>query len=142
MLDYITKQYIVAHIPYGVAIPVIKGFFNIVHTHNTGVAFGFLASLPDGYRMVLLGGISLFVFLIILYLILFGKDRHPAYIFGLALMGGGALGNLYGRVFKGYVVDFLDFYIRQYHYPAFNLADAFITMGVFILVLYKLKLKR
>ena len=142
MLDYVSKRYIVSHIPYGAVIPVIDGFFNIVHTHNTGVAFGFLATLPDSYRILLLSGISIVVFLVILYLILFGKERSPLFILGLALMGGGALGNLYGRLMHGYVVDFLDFYIKRYHYPSFNLADSFITIGVFLILIYKLKPKR
>ena len=105
------------------------------------MAFGFLSNLPEFYRLVFLCGISLVVFIIILYLILFSKDRNFFYIVGLALLGGGALGNLYERLFQGYVVDFLDFYVKQYHYPAFNLADSFITVGIFVLVLYKLKSK-
>ncbi len=139
--DYISKLYISDNIPYGSYVKVIGGFFNIVNIHNKGVAFGFLSNLPEFYRLVFLCGISLVVFLIILYLILFSKDRNVFYIAGLALLGGGALGNLYERLFKGYVVDFLDFYIKQYHYPAFNLADSFITIGIFVLVLYKLKAK-
>ncbi len=137
--DYVSKLYIVRHIPYGSYKDVIGGFLNIVNFHNRGVAFGFLSNLPESYRIIFLCGVSLIVFFIILYLILFGKDRHFFYILGLSLLGGGALGNLYGRIFNGYVVDFLDFYIKQYHYPAFNLADSFISIGIFLLILYKLK---
>jgi len=141
IVDYISKLYISNNIPYGSYVKVVGGFFNIVNVHNRGVAFGFLSNLPEFYRFVFLCGISLVVFLIILYLILFSKDRNFFYITGLALLGGGALGNLYERLFKGYVVDFLDFYVKQYHYPAFNFADSFITIGIFVLVLYKLKSK-
>ncbi len=141
ILDYISKLYITEHIKYGASIGIIKGFFNIVNIHNKGVAFGFLANLQDYYRVIFLCGVSFIVFLIILYLILFGKERNFTYILGLSLLGGGALGNLYDRVFQGYVVDFLDFYIKQYHYPAFNLADSFISVGIFVLLLYKLKVK-
>ena len=141
ILDYISKIYVVRHIEYGLSISVIRGFFNIVDIHNRGVAFGFMSNLPEAYRLVFLCGISLIVFLIIIYLILFGRQRNPIYILGLSLLGGGALGNLYGRIFKGYVVDFLDFHIKHYHYPAFNFADSFITIGIFLLILFKLRQK-
>ncbi len=139
--DYLSKLYISAHIAYGSYINIIDGFFRIVNIHNRGVAFGFLSNLPESYRVVFLCGISFIVLLIIVYLILFGKDRRFLYILALSLLAGGAAGNLYGRIFKGYVVDFLDFYIKQYHYPAFNLADSFITAGIFLLIFYKLKYK-
>ena len=139
ILDYISKAYISKHIQYGSSISIIKGFFNIVNVHNSGVAFGFLANLPTEYRLLFLCGISTVVFVGILYLILFGKDRHPAFVLGLSMMGAGALGNLYDRVTKGYVVDFLDFYVKNYHYPAFNLADSLITLGVALIIIYKLK---
>jgi len=138
ILDYVSKVYIVKHIPYQHSINVINNFFNIVNIHNRGVAFGAFAKFPESYRILFLCGISFLAFLIILYLILFSKDRKCLYILGLSLLGGGAAGNLYGRIVNGYVVDFLDFYFKQYHYPAFNLADSFITVGVFVLLLSRL----
>ncbi len=143
ILDYYTKLYITEHIELNNGFYVIKGFFNIVHIRNEGIAFGAFAHMPDFLRVVLFSGISAVVLIVVLYLILFGKDRNQFYILGLSFLGGGDLGNLYGRLFKGYVVDFLDFHIGQYHYPAFNLADTFITLGLLILVVYKLlKTKR
>jgi signal peptidase II len=139
LLDLLSKQYLIHSIQYGTSIPVIKGFFSIVHIHNRGVAFGFLANLSEFYRLVFLCGVSGVVLLIILYLILNGKNRNTVYIVSLSLVGGGALGNLFERVANGYVVDFLDFHIKNYHYPAFNLADSFITIGIIVLFLYRLK---
>lgn len=140
--DYITKLYISQHLVYGSSIKVIKGFFNIVYIHNRGVAFGFLSNLSENYRVLFLCGISLIVLVIIVYMILYGKERNSLYIVGLSLLGGGAAGNLYDRIYKGYVVDFMDFYVKNYHYPAFNMADSFITVGVFVLILSRLKPKR
>ncbi len=138
-LDYISKLYIINHLGFSNTIHIINGFFSLVLVHNRGVAFGFLATLPEFYRVLFLCGISSIVILIIIYLIIFGKNRNILFIFGLSLLGGGALGNLYERIIKGYVVDFLDFYFKGYHYPAFNLADSFITLGVIILVFSRLK---
>ncbi len=142
IFDYASKLYIVNNFKFGESVSIIKGFFDIVYIRNRGVAFGFLSNLPEIYRIIFLCGISLIVFLIIIYLILFGKNRNLAYIIGLSLLGGGAVGNLYERIVKGYVVDFLDFYIKNYHYPAFNLADSFITVGVFVLIFSRIKIKQ
>jgi len=138
ILDYYTKLYISKHLAVGNGFAVIKGFFNIVNVHNTGIAFGAFSNLSPSLRFVFFSGISLIVFVVVLYLIVFGKERNLTYIVGLSLLAGGDLGNLYGRLFKGYVVDFLDFHVGQYHYPAFNLADSFITVGLIVLVGYKL----
>ncbi len=137
ILDYFSKSYIASTLPLNSSIEVIKGFFNIVHIRNTGIAFGVFAHLPQSIRLVVLGGISAVVFVVVLYLVLRGKDRNWLYILSLAFLGGGDLGNMYDRIFKGYVVDFLDFHIGNYHYPAFNLADTFITVGIFLLFVYK-----
>ncbi|AEA34303.1 signal peptidase II [Hippea maritima] len=138
MFDYFTKLYISKHIPLNGGVGVIDGFFNIVHVRNTGVAFGIFAHLPEHLRFLFLGGISLVVFVVIFYLVLFGKDRSFLFILGLSFLAGGDLGNLYDRIFRGYVIDFLDFHINRYHYPAFNLADSFITIGLFILIFYRM----
>ncbi len=138
MLDYYTKLYISKHIELNNGFYVIKGFLNIVNVHNEGIAFGAFSHMSHFLRVIFFSGISAVVLIIVLYLILSGKDKNFLYILGLSFLGGGDLGNLYGRLFKGYVVDFLDFHIGQYHYPAFNLADSFITIGLFILIAYKM----
>ncbi len=137
IFDYLTKLYISNHISLNSGIIVIRGFFNIVDVHNSGIAFGAFAHTKSSFRVLLLSLISIAVFLAVLYLILFGKNRNFLFILGLAFLGGGDLGNLFERLTKGYVVDFLDFHIKQYHYPAFNLADSFITIGITMLIFFK-----
>ncbi len=138
IVDFYTKSLISKHIILNSGFSVIDGILNIVDVHNPGIAFGAFAHLSHTVRLVLFSGISFVVFVAVLYLILFGKDRNLIFIIGLALLGGGDLGNLYERVFKGYVVDFLDFHWQQYHYPAFNLADSFITIGLIVLIVYRI----
>jgi len=138
VIDYYTKLYISKYLVLDRGIAVINGFFNIVNIHNPGIAFGVFSHLSRTLRLLLFSGISFVVLIGVLYLIMFGKDRDLFFIIGLSFLGGGDLGNLYERVVKGYVVDFLDFHLQQYHYPAFNLADSFITIGLFILISYKL----
>ncbi len=142
MLDYCTKYEITRLIPYESSKSVVTGFFNLVNIHNSGIAFGIFAHLSQVYRVIFLCGISFAVFVAVVILIVKGKNRNTFFVLGLSLLAGGALGNLVGRVAKGYVVDFLDFYFRNYHYPAFNLADSFITIGIVILLLHSLFYKK
>jgi signal peptidase II len=116
---------------------IIPGFFNIVHTENRGAVFGWLSGVESGWRSFLLLGLSL----VVLFLAAFalwhpGGDtaRGNWFRLGLALVLGGAAGNLYDRMAHGTVTDFLDFYIGSYHWPAFNVADSAITIGAALLL--------
>ena len=142
MLDYCTKYEITRLIPYESSESVVSGLFNLVNIHNSGIAFGMFAHLSQVYRIIFLCGISFVIFMVVVILIIKGKNRNAFFILGLSLLAGGALGNLAGRVAKGYVVDFLDFYFKDYHYPAFNLADSFITIGIVILLLHSFFYKK
>ncbi len=142
VLDYCTKYEITQLIPYKSSEEIVNGLFNLVNIHNSGIALGMFAHLPQVYRIIFLCGISFIVFVVVVILIIKGKNRNIFFIFGLSLLAGGALGNLAGRITKGYVVDFLDFYFKDYHYPAFNLADSFITIGIVILLLYSFFYKK
>ena len=131
-LDQYTKHVIVQAFSFGEASPVTS-FFNPVLAHNTGAAFSFLAAAGGWQRLffiVVAAGASA----VILYLL---RKHGRQTLFGLALslVLGGALGNLIDRIRWGYVVDFLDFYYGNYHWPAFNVADMAITGGVILLVL-------
>ena len=134
-LDQVTKLIIVRSLSLGQAIPVVSGLFNIVYVLNPGAAFGFLASLPAGFRNPFFILISVgAAVLIVAY-----HTRHlralilPSVALGLIL--GGAVGNLIDRLRYGMVVDFLDFFLRGYHWPAFNVADSAISVGVGLMLL-------
>lgn len=129
LLDQITKLAVVARLPVHDCIPVIKGFFNIVHVRNRGMAFGVLNRPNMDLAFYVLVAVSIGA--IILLLIWFYRVRHESkrLIFGLSLIMGGAAGNLIDRIRLREVIDFLDFYAGQYHWPAFNIADSAITLG-------------
>lgn len=132
--DQLTKYIIKINIALYDNIIVIKNFFNITHILNPGGAFGFFASSSPGVRKFIFLFASSIVALLILW---FYKKYAENFIFlsiGLALIFGGAVGNLIDRFIYGKVVDFLDFYIGTYHWPAFNMADSAITIGMGILI--------
>lgn len=132
-LDVVTKLIIKTNVSYLEAIPVIDGFFNIVYVLNPGAAFGFLRGLDDSYRQIFFIVVTLIAIVFILYLMNNEKNKLSAYAFALVLSG--AIGNLIDRIHTSYVVDFLDFYIGSYHWPAFNVADSCITIGIAILLI-------
>ncbi len=111
----------------------ITTFFDLVRYHNEGAAFSFLAN-AGGWQKWFFTAISAIASVFILYLL---KKHYTEKLFslGLALVLGGALGNLYDRVTLGYVVDFLSFHINDLYWPAFNIADSAITVGVGLLLL-------
>jgi signal peptidase II len=132
LADQITKALIYTYLPYHQSITVVPGFFDITHIHNPGGAFGLMATMSTTARtIVFLLASSLAVGLIFYFYI-----KTPAsYAFlavGFALIFGGAVGNLIDRVRLGIVIDFLDVYIGDYHWPAFNIADSAITVGIII----------
>lgn len=114
---------------------IIPGFFNLVYYTNTGAAFGLLAGRQTLLRQVFFVGVAMAAILILFFA--FRHFRQQGRIFGIAigLIAGGALGNLIDRLRFGAVVDFLDFYIGSHHWPAFNVADSAITVGVALFLL-------
>ncbi len=135
LLDQATKLVIVEALRVGQGIPVIPGFFDIVFVLNPGAAFGFLATLSEGVRspfFILITVVA--VILIVFYHTRFlHADRLASVALGLIL--GGAIGNLIDRLRYGMVVDFLDFHVSRYHWPAFNVADSAISIGVGLMLL-------
>ncbi|WP_462270675.1 signal peptidase II [Desulfobacter sp.] len=134
LLDQITKWLIVRHVPLYAHIPVIDHFFNITHILNPGGAFGFFAEQSPGIRKFIFLFLSSGVALFVLWLYRKTAESHIFLSYGLALIFGGALGNLIDRFRFGKVVDFLDFYAGDLHWPAFNIADSAITIGMGILI--------
>ncbi len=136
--DQATKLLVQARIPLYHAIPVIEGFFNLIHIHNPGGAFGFLAGQDPVLRAILF--LAATVLAVGLLLVFFHRTPpgHPWLGTAFALILGGALGNLVDRLRMGRVIDFLDVHVGRYHWPAFNLADSAITVGIGIFLVLML----
>ena len=130
--DLATKAAVERGMALGASIEVIPGLFNLVSWRNTGAAFGILGG---GTALVtyLLMGVNVLALCVIAYLIYHSKKTSMD--LALSLVAGGAVGNLIDRVRYGEVVDFLDFHIGPYHWPAFNVADSAITTGVALLII-------
>ncbi|MBN9125933.1 MAG: signal peptidase II [Nitrosospira sp. 56-18] len=131
-LDFVTKRWVESGLSFGEQIPVTS-FFNLVLTYNAGAAFSFLSDAA-GWQRWFFSGIAGGASILIIYLL----RKHEAdrlFCIALSLILGGALGNLWDRITLGHVVDFLDFYIGTYHWPAFNVADSGIFVGAMLLIL-------
>jgi signal peptidase II len=136
VLDQLTKVAVDRSLALHQSIPVIEGFFHLTHVRNTGAAFGFLANAPEGFRIpffFIATGIAIGALLVFLRRV---DTDTPFLLLALSSVLGGALGNLLDRLHYGEVVDFLDFHWRGYYWPAFNVADICITLGVIGLFLY------
>jgi signal peptidase II len=136
VLDQITKWLVLENIPLYQANPVIPGFFNLTHIRNPGGAFGFMAAGSQGLRHLLFIGVSIIAMGLIAYFYRSTPKSYPYLGTALALIFGGAVGNLIDRLRFGEVVDFLDVYVGAYHWPAFNVADSAITVGITIFILH------
>lgn len=134
VLDQITKAAIVKNFILHEARPVIEGFFNLVYVMNPGAAFGFLAGASETFRYLFFIGITVLVIVLIIYYIAESKSQNMLFIISMTLIFAGAVGNLIDRIRYGAVVDFLDFYIRTWHWPAFNVADSSISLGAVLMI--------
>ena len=144
ILDRITKIWIERNLTSWDSISVIPGFFDLVHTKNRGAAFGIFSDGDSQVRTLMLIGVSLAVLLFIAFLLFRKSGRissHWVADLGLALVLGGAAGNLYDRVTAGMVTDFLEFYFRDWRFAAFNVADSAISVGAGLLLLDMLRPK-
>ena len=118
------------------SIPIIDGFFNLTYVRNTGAAFGIFAGSHEVFRRPFLILVSVIASVLIVITQTAGGTRKAGLITALTFILGGAIGNLIDRVLYGEVIDFLDVYWPNYHWPAFNVADSFITVGVTITLYY------
>lgn len=137
-LDQVTKLLIMRYLPMFEAIPVIPGFFSITHIHNPGGAFGILAGASPGIRSLFFLGVSFVALCLVFYFYRTTPRTHPFLSGAFALIFSGAVGNLIDRLRLGEVIDFLDFYVSGWHWPAFNVADSAITVGIGICVYHLL----
>jgi signal peptidase II len=135
LLDRWTKHIVAQRIPLYSHIQVIPGFFRLTHTENTGAAFSLFADSPAPWKTALLIAFSGIALVVVSVLLWNNHHAHTATGIGLSLIMGGALGNLWDRLARGRVVDFLLFYYKRYQWPVFNLADSAIVIGAGLLVL-------
>lgn len=133
VIDLGTKAMATAMLTYGNPVPVIP-MFNLTLLHNTGAAFSFLAEAA-GWQRWFFVTLALVVSVVLVMWLRNLKHHETWTAVAIALILGGALGNVYDRVVHGYVVDFLHFYWQDWHFPAFNLADTAITIGAGMMIL-------
>ncbi|WP_084056320.1 signal peptidase II [Desulfacinum hydrothermale] len=133
-LDLFTKELVLRFLPLYSQREILPGFFNLVHVRNTGVAFSFFAGGDSAWRPKLLAGVAVAALAVIFFLYRQCRTEERLKRLALSLIAGGALGNLVDRVRFGEVVDFLDFYLGPYHWPAFNVADMAVSVGAGLLL--------
>jgi signal peptidase II len=134
VLDRWTKHLVALRIRLYANIQVIPGFFRLTHTENTGAAFSLFADSTAPWKTGLLIGFSVIALIVVSALLWKNHHTHIATGVGLSLIMGGALGNLWDRLARGRVVDFLLVYVKQYQWPVFNLADSAIVVGAGLLI--------
>lgn len=135
-IDQFTKMLVVDYFKHAGQALELTSFFNLVRAHNTGAAFSFLAN-AGGWQQWFFVGLAGIVSVIILTM-LYKYSNQRLFCLGLSAVLGGAIGNVVDRIHYGYVVDFLDFHLADMHFPAFNVADIGITVGVAIIIVHEL----
>ena len=133
VLDRLTKMMVVDIIGLDQSLPVIREFFHLTHVHNTGAAFGIFARAQDHARAPFFIITTLAAIALLAYFVARTDKTEKLVLAGLAMIIGGAAGNLTDRVLYGYVIDFIDWHVGSFHWPAFNVADSGITVGIAIL---------
>lgn len=128
LLDLVTKELIKARVRLHDVHTVIPGFFNITHVRNRGAAFGVLANLPDQWRTAFFVAVTLVAVGVIVTLI--RKTDERLQVAAFSLIASGAVGNAIDRIRYGEVVDFIQWYVKSYYWPSFNVADSAISIGV------------
>ncbi len=134
VLDQVTKVLILKNIPHGTSFTVIPGFFNLTHVRNRGAIFGFMSQSGNPVIYALLTVASLAALGLVAYFFVRVPSQDRLLRTTLALILGGALGNQFDRLFRGYVVDFLEVYVKSFHWPSFNVADSCISIGAVLLI--------
>ncbi|HXV47331.1 MAG TPA: signal peptidase II [Candidatus Binatia bacterium] len=141
VFDQLTKFIVDRSMPLHHSIPIIEGFFSLTYVRNTGAAFGIFAGSAEIFRRPFLILVSVVAIGFIVVMLKRLRDSEKWLVTALAFILGGAIGNLIDRVVYGEVIDFLDCFWGSYHWPAFNVADSFITIGVTITLFILIKAK-
>lgn len=140
ILDQATKYLVEKHIRLYETITVVQGFFNLTHVRNKGAAFGILADVPGIWRSLFFISVTVIAVAVIGFLIRTTKERLQ--IIAFSLIAGGAMGNLIDRLRYAEVVDFIQWYVKDFYWPSFNIADSAISVGVVLLVVDMLFTKK
>lgn len=133
-IDQLTKALVARSILFQSSKNIIPGFFNLTHIRNRGAIFGFFSHSESRILFIFLTLVSLVALGLVIYYFFKTPSSQRFMKISLSVILAGALGNLIDRVFRGYVIDFLDFHIKNWHWPSFNVADACITIGAFLLI--------
>lgn len=134
LLDRLAKWAVASNIRLHESVVVIPGFFQLTHVQNSGAAFGLFADSAVQWKIGALVSFSVVALLVVSALLWKNSHSLSTTTIGLSLILGGAMGNLWDRMMSGRVVDFLDFYVGSYHWPAFNVADTAIVIGAILLI--------
>ncbi len=134
--DQLTKLSIMQNMRLHESIPIIPNLFSLTYIRNPGAAFGLLAGSSNAFRMLFFGVTSLFALALLGTILVRLPERDWMGQLSIAAILGGAIGNLVDRLRYGEVIDFLDVYIDTYHWPAFNVADSAISVGVVFLIIH------
>jgi signal peptidase II len=141
VLDQWTKWLVEVHLAHHVAQPIVPGLLNLTHVRNTGVAFGLFASNGLSASWVLTG-LGLLALCAVSVYFGYASPRDRGLLLALALVVGGAVGNLIDRIASGAVTDFIDVYVGSHHWPSFNVADAAISIGIALMAIDSLQSRR
>jgi len=140
LLDQCTKHFVDTHIRRYDIITIIPGFFNITNVRNPGAAFGILSGMHGAWRSAFFISVTLIALIVIAVLI--RKAHERLLVFAFSLIAGGAIGNVVDRVRFGEVVDFIQWYVKSYYWPSFNVADSAISIGVGLLAIDMMFLRK
>jgi signal peptidase II len=141
VFDQLTKMIVDGTMSLHQSIPIIDGLFSLTYVRNTGAAFGIFSGSHEAFRLPFLILVSVLALGFVVVMLKRLRDEEKGLITALSLIIGGAIGNLVDRILYGEVIDFLDFYWSHYHWPAFNVADSCITIGVLITLFYLIRAK-
>jgi signal peptidase II len=135
LADQVTKSLVARSLPLYRSHRIIPGFFNLTRIHNRGAIFGFFSQDGRPFVHLILAAASLSALILVIYYFFKTPPSDRLMKLALSLILAGALGNLIDRIFRGHVIDFLDFYIGRHHWPFFNVADSCISIGACLLIL-------
>lgn len=133
--DQITKFIIKSNFNLYEQLDVIKNFFRIIYIKNSGAVWGLFSNQKGSVIPVIITILSISALLIVIYIFLKTNSECKLELISLSFISGGAIGNIIDRITQGFVVDFIEIYIKSYRWPTFNIADSFISVGIFLLII-------